>query len=119
MRPLMPGRHLIEIDNFPTQAAPCGRIGLIDFKSSNGLKGPFMGQKVQVAAYANLWNERNPLQELDDCHLLILSKDGAGFKHCTWRKGDLDRESFFIKIVNGKAVVICVPSDTALMSFVV
>jgi hypothetical protein len=76
-------------------------IGLIDFKSSNGLKGPFMGQQVQLAAYANLWNECHPLQELDDCHLLILSKDGAGFRHCTWRLGresELDRQWRMFKV---------------------
>jgi hypothetical protein len=67
-------------------------IGLIDWKSSNGLKGPYEGQKVQLAAYSNLWNELNPMQELDDCHLLILSKDGAGFKHYSRTKNELARE---------------------------
>jgi hypothetical protein len=47
---------------------------------------------LQLAAYCHLWNELNPLQELDDLHLLILSKDGAGFKHCFWSKSELTRE---------------------------
>jgi hypothetical protein len=45
-----------------------------------------------LAAYSNLWNELNPMQELDDCHLLILSKDGAGFKHFSRTKNELARE---------------------------
>jgi hypothetical protein len=67
-------------------------IGLIDFKTSNGCKGPYPGQKVQLAAYANLWNEFNPKQELDDYHLLILSKDGAGIKHFSRTKNELTKE---------------------------
>jgi hypothetical protein len=32
------------------------------------------------------------MQELDDCHLLILSKDGAGFKHFSRAKNELTKE---------------------------
>jgi hypothetical protein len=67
-------------------------IGLIDWKSSNECKGPFPDQKVRLAAYANLWNENNPRQKLDDYHLIILPKNGAGFKHCFWGTRDLDSE---------------------------
>jgi hypothetical protein len=67
-------------------------IGLIDWKSSNECKGPFPDQKVRLAAYANLWNENNPRQRLDDYHLIILPKNGAGFKHCSWGTRDLDTE---------------------------
>jgi hypothetical protein len=65
---------------------------LIDWKSSGECKGPFPDQKVRLSAYANLWNENNPPQRLDEYHLIILPKNGAGFKHCSWGTRELDTE---------------------------
>jgi hypothetical protein len=66
------------------------RVGIIDFKTSTGGKGPYPDQKVALRAHANLWNEANPKFRIDSYNLVILPKDGAGFRHCEF--DELDRE---------------------------
>lgn len=72
------------------------RVGIIDFKTSTGGKGPYPDQKVALRAHANLWNEYNSKLKIDTYHLVILPKDGAGFKHCEF--DELDREWELFKL---------------------
>jgi hypothetical protein len=72
------------------------RVGIIDFKTSAGGKGPYPDQKVALRAHANLWNEHNAKLKIDSYHLVILPKDGAGFKHCEF--DELDREWEYFKL---------------------
>lgn len=72
------------------------RVGIIDFKTSTGGKGPYPDQKVALRAHANLWNEANPKFRIDSFNLVILPKDGAGFKHCEF--DELDREWELFKL---------------------
>lgn len=73
------------------------RVGIIDFKTSTGGKGPYPDQKVALRAHANLWNEHNPPKfQIMSYHLVILPKDGAGFKHCEF--DELDREWELFKL---------------------
>jgi hypothetical protein len=54
-----------------------GRRALIDFKTSNGT---YADHIIQVAAYANLWEENHPREPLDGgIHILRFGKDEANF----------------------------------------
>lgn len=55
-------------------------IGILDFKTS--AKGAiYDNMKIALSAHANLWNEANPKMTIDTYHLIVLPKDGGGFKH--------------------------------------
>jgi len=65
-----------------------GKLCLGDFKTSGGVYPEML---LQLAAYQQLWNEKNPGRQLSgDCYLLRMSKESADF---AWHKyGDLTEE---------------------------
>jgi hypothetical protein len=55
-----------------------GGLGLVDFKTS---PKPYPDHLIALAAHGRLWEENNPQQPITSYHLLLLPKDGSGFKH--------------------------------------
>lgn len=58
---------------------------LLDWKSSNGT---YSDHLIQLAAYANLWEENHPDHPLARIHLCRFGKEG-GFHHHSWAREDL------------------------------
>jgi hypothetical protein len=59
-----------------------GEVGLLDFKTCTKAPAkPYHEQLLAMAAHATLWNEQNPRQKVQSCHLIYLPKDGSGHKH--------------------------------------
>jgi hypothetical protein len=57
-------------------------IGLLDFKTCTKAPArPYHEQLLAMAAHATLWNEHNPRQKVQACHLIYLPKDGSSHKH--------------------------------------
>jgi hypothetical protein len=76
---LMKSEHLLisEKHQFGGQidvAAVQGRRAIIDLKTSNGV---YEDHKIQIAAYANLWNENYPQEPIENHYILQLGKDGG------------------------------------------
>jgi hypothetical protein len=55
-------------------AAVQGRRAIIDLKTSNGV---YEDHKIQIAAYAHLWNENYPDEPIENHYILQLGKDGG------------------------------------------
>jgi len=67
-----------------------GDLCILDIKTSKGI---YIGMKVQVAAYFELWNENYPDKQVKTSHILRLGANGE-FDHHYWPSLDPEWEIF-------------------------
>jgi hypothetical protein len=53
--------------------------------------------KIALSAHANLWNEANPKMTIDTYHLIVLPKDGGGFKHHAFDTLEREWKTFLLQ----------------------
>jgi hypothetical protein len=99
-----------------------GEVGLLDFKTcTKAPPKPYHEQLLAMAAHATLWNEQNPRQKVQSCHLIYLPKDGSGHRHHSyagfdslWREFRCLLTAFAVK--NGMPRPVEVNNDPELVA---
>jgi hypothetical protein len=62
------------------------RRGIKDFKTSTEV---YLEHLLGLAGHMGLWNENFPDQPIETCSIILLPKDGSGFRECVWDAADL------------------------------